>query len=860
MMQPSDTFAAGHPSIPPQAHLPIDLHMGQSFQYYRYGYGNGQDYHISPTGKQCGDEYMAMSNGPSSRLYWTPDMLQSNQTGVQEVRKEKSRDAARSRRGKENYEFYELAKMLPLPPAITSQLDKASIIRLTISYLKIGEFSSQGDPPWNRSPSKLKQSQLRSRGVPASVLDVYDRHLGTHALQSMDGFPFSLGVDGRFLYVSETVSMYLGLSQVEMCGSSIFDYIHPQDHSEFATLTGLLLSNGRPLASPGEETTGPVGTHNPDVNASMTLESNRDFDGLDRSICVRMKSTLTKRGCHFKTPGYRVLSLQCRLRAQTTFSQSGGKTSTLLGLSGLAIAMPPPNINDVRLEPDMFVTRVSFDLHVVHCEPRVSDLLNYAADDLTGRSLYTLCHGEDVQVLKKAHQDLLQKGQALSHYYRLLNKNCGSVWVQSCLIMVCNSKSSEDQVIICINYLISLPEQESVQMDLCQAPGYVPPKSETCTTRKTAESRNNFSRDICSDSKSSLHPLVNQDSRSSPTLNNSEARSSPTQRTNGPSKSERKSTKRRRHHEDRADENSDKQTSDASLKLPHTLMHPASSTIVPGPDSGDTSSSAVKDLETVMSKHLPSHEPTDFSTDSLLRGHQGSALSSPSSSANVGYSRSTIQWAAAAAAATAPSSLFRQLYGARESVIRSNVQPVSAPSLLQGVGVSSVANSRNYPAEFLPTPPATAPDVFHHHQDSFYPLPTDGRYAPSVVHNGYDYHSMTPPSSVSPRDKAATHLTDLDSRIPTGSASAIGLGVGPGSGHTLRQTANGVQTYPFLSATSSGSLNDTHAAGIYGGSERLGLFSDQGLKLNGLGHQVPRSPVDYETLRPHMTSWCSPSS
>lgn len=67
---------------------------------------------------------------------------------ILEMRKEKSRDAARSRRGKENYEFYELAKMLPLPPAITSQLDKASIIRLTISFLRLKDFSSNGDPPW----------------------------------------------------------------------------------------------------------------------------------------------------------------------------------------------------------------------------------------------------------------------------------------------------------------------------------------------------------------------------------------------------------------------------------------------------------------------------------------------------------------------------------------------------------------------------------------------------------------------------------------------------------------------------------------------------------------------------------------
>ena len=55
----------------------------------------------------------------------------------EEKTKEKSKTAARCRREKENCEFSELAKMLPLPQAISSQLDKASIIRLTASYLKL---------------------------------------------------------------------------------------------------------------------------------------------------------------------------------------------------------------------------------------------------------------------------------------------------------------------------------------------------------------------------------------------------------------------------------------------------------------------------------------------------------------------------------------------------------------------------------------------------------------------------------------------------------------------------------------------------------------------------------------------------
>jgi len=58
--------------------------------------------------------------------------------------KEKSKNAARTRREKENSEFADLGKLLPLPPAITSQLDKASVIRLTTSYLKMREFFPYG--------------------------------------------------------------------------------------------------------------------------------------------------------------------------------------------------------------------------------------------------------------------------------------------------------------------------------------------------------------------------------------------------------------------------------------------------------------------------------------------------------------------------------------------------------------------------------------------------------------------------------------------------------------------------------------------------------------------------------------------
>lgn len=75
---------------------------------------------------------------------WVCGVYVVRRKGARDTMKEKSKNAARTRREKENSEFYELAKLLPLPSAITSQLDKASIIRLTTSYLKMRVVFPEG--------------------------------------------------------------------------------------------------------------------------------------------------------------------------------------------------------------------------------------------------------------------------------------------------------------------------------------------------------------------------------------------------------------------------------------------------------------------------------------------------------------------------------------------------------------------------------------------------------------------------------------------------------------------------------------------------------------------------------------------
>lgn len=78
-----------------------------------------------------------------------------------EVRKVKSREAARCRRGKESEVFSELIDALPVSDASKSGLDKTSIIRLGLSYMKLRDaFSGEFRVPHPSSSSKVSSSMV----------------------------------------------------------------------------------------------------------------------------------------------------------------------------------------------------------------------------------------------------------------------------------------------------------------------------------------------------------------------------------------------------------------------------------------------------------------------------------------------------------------------------------------------------------------------------------------------------------------------------------------------------------------------------------------------------------------------------
>ncbi|UYV75101.1 SIM2 [Cordylochernes scorpioides] len=343
--------------------------------------------------------------------------------------REKSKNAARSRRERENSMFCELARLLPLPRPVSSRPDKASIIRLTTSYLKMRAVFPDGlGDGWGSRPRCL------------SPAETVIRELGSLLLQTLDGFVFVVAPDGKIMYVSETASVHLGLSQVEMTGNSIYDYIHPEDRGEMVAVMAV-----RSIPSSALHSQVPH-------NIEMV-----------RSFFLRMKCVLAKRNAGLAAGGYKVIHCSGYLKARL----HRGRVQNA-GLVAVGHTLPASSLTEVRLYSTMFMFRADLDLRFSFMDPRVCCLTGYDCQELIEKTLYQFVHAMDGCNLRLSHQTLLMKGQTTTKYYRFLARDGGWIWMQSYATVIHNSRSSRPYCIVSLNYVISGLERKDLLLQVDQ--------------------------------------------------------------------------------------------------------------------------------------------------------------------------------------------------------------------------------------------------------------------------------------------------------------------------------------------------------------------------------------------------------
>lgn len=173
------------------------------------------------------------------------------------------------------------------------------------------------------------------------------------------------------MYISETASVHLGLPQIDLTGSSVFEYIHPADHNDIQELLSLSDADRAQLkACAGGESSGVC--------------------ELGRSFCMRMKCILPKRNAGLVSNGYKAIHcsgyLKCRLqvgsaqleRAElSTFTDSSGNQQVLekgdpiwnsYALVAVGHSLLPTASTEIKLTGNSFMFRANLDLKLYYIE------------------------------------------------------------------------------------------------------------------------------------------------------------------------------------------------------------------------------------------------------------------------------------------------------------------------------------------------------------------------------------------------------------------------------------------------------------------------------------------------------------
>ncbi|XP_013871364.1 hypoxia inducible factor 1 subunit alpha, like [Austrofundulus limnaeus] len=345
-----------------------------------------------------------------------------------EQRKLRSRDAARCRRSQETEVFYELARTLPLPRKVCTHLDKAGIMRVALSFLRL-------------------QQLLRPEGGEEDEKD--EDPMDAFYPEALAGFIMVMTEEGDMIFLTENVNKHIGITQLDLLGQSVYDFVHPCDQEELRDLL----------------------TPRPGLGKKFQAEQPSE-----RNFFLRMKSTLTSRGrtVNIKSATWKVLHCTGHVRPL------GGSASTPAAqvMTLLCEPIAHPSSVEFPLDTCTFLTRHSMDLRFTHCEGRVAELVGYKPDDLIGRSAYEFYHALDCERIRRSLQTLLSKGQVNTSHYRFLANSGGYVWAETQATILYNNKTSQPEAIVCLNFILSAVEQPDVVFSAEQTRCSCPAKTE----------------------------------------------------------------------------------------------------------------------------------------------------------------------------------------------------------------------------------------------------------------------------------------------------------------------------------------------------------------------------------------------
>ncbi|XP_017528647.1 neuronal PAS domain-containing protein 2 isoform X1 [Manis javanica] len=352
---------------------------------------------------------------------------------MDEDEKDRAKRASRNksekkRRDQFNVLIKELSSMLP---GNTRKMDKTTVLEKVIGFLqKHNEVSAQTeicDIQQDWKPSFLSNEEFTQL-----------------MLEALDGFIIAVTTDGSILYVSDSITPLLGHLPSDVMDQNLLNFLPEQEHSE---VYKMLSSHMLVTDSPSPE----------------YLKSDSDLE----FYCHLLRGSLNPK----EFPTYEYIKFVGNFRPYNNVPSPScnGFDSALSRPHRVPLGKEVCFIATVRLatpqflkemcivdEPlEEFTSRHSLEWKFLFLDHRAPPIIGYLPFEVLGTSGYDYYHIDDLELLARCHQHLMQFGKGKSCRYRFLTKGQQWIWLQTHYYITYHQWNSKPEFVVCTHSVVS---------------------------------------------------------------------------------------------------------------------------------------------------------------------------------------------------------------------------------------------------------------------------------------------------------------------------------------------------------------------------------------------------------------------
>ncbi|XP_032649818.1 neuronal PAS domain-containing protein 2 isoform X2 [Chelonoidis abingdonii] len=352
---------------------------------------------------------------------------------MDENEKDRAKRASRNksekkRRDQFNILIKELSSMLP---GNTRKMDKTTVLEKVIGFLqKHNEVSAQAEiceiqQDWK--PSFLSNEEFTQL-----------------MLEALDGFIIAVTTDGTIVYVSDSITPLLGHSPCDIMDQNLLNFLPEQEHSEVYKI----LSSRMLLA---------------DSASSDSLKTDNDLE----FYCHLLRGSLNPK----EFPTYEYIKFVGNFRSYSNvpnstcncfdgavpqaYRTSLGKQVCFIATVRLATPQFLKEMCIVEEPLEEFTSRHSLEWKFLFLDHRAPPIIGYLPFEVLGTSGYDYYHIDDLELLAKCHEHLMQFGKGKSCCYRFLTKGQQWIWLQTHYYITYHQWNSKPEFIVCTHTVVS---------------------------------------------------------------------------------------------------------------------------------------------------------------------------------------------------------------------------------------------------------------------------------------------------------------------------------------------------------------------------------------------------------------------